>query len=67
MLNSTPAAHPEVTPIERGELTIVKIHINACVAAMRDEDGRTKSRELSLAVTKLQEATFWIEEHQRLA
>lgn len=47
--------------------TIIKIHLNACIASLRDEDGRTKSRELALVVTKLQEATFWIDEHLRLS
>lgn len=47
--------------------TVIKIHINACMSSLRDEDGRTKSRELALAVTKLQEATMWIDEHLRLS
>lgn len=47
--------------------TMVKIHIESCITALRDEDGRSKTRELSLAVTKLQEATMWIDEHLRLS
>lgn len=47
--------------------TIIKIHVMSCITALRDEDGKTKSRELALAVTKLQEATMWIDEHLRLS
>lgn len=39
--------------------------IRAAIGELQDEDGRTKTRELALAVTKLQEATMWIEEHCR--
>ena len=47
--------------------SMIKIHVQACISSLRDEDGRTKSRELALAVTKLQEATMWIDEHLRLS
>lgn len=47
--------------------TMIKVHIESCISSLRDEDGRTKSRELALAVTKLQEATMWIDEHLRLS
>lgn len=46
--------------------TGIKSQIRLCITAMRDEDGRTKSRELALAVTKLQEAVMWIDEHLRV-
>lgn len=49
------------------DLTNIKIHIDAIVTTMRDEDGRVKTRELALAVTNLQQARMWIEEHQRLS
>lgn len=45
--------------------TMVKIHIESCITALRDEDGRTKTRQLALAVTKLEEAVMWIDDHQR--
>jgi hypothetical protein len=47
--------------------TAIKIHVQSCISSLRDEDGRSKTRELSLAVTKLQEAVMWIDEHQRLS
>jgi hypothetical protein len=47
--------------------TIVKIHLQSCITALRDEDGRSKTRELSLAVTKIQEAAMWIDEHLRVS
>lgn len=62
-----------MAPVERPPLqlsvndpTMIKIHVQACISSLRDEDGRTKTRELALAVTKLQEAVMWIDEHQRL-
>ena len=64
MPHDTPNPQPSVIPLEP-DPTIVKIHLHACIAALRDEDGRVKTRELSLAVTKLQEATMWIDEHLR--
>jgi len=63
---------PEQQPNEQptitlsNDLTMIKIHVNACVTSLRDEDGRVKSRELALAVTNLQQAAMWIDEHQRL-
>jgi hypothetical protein len=64
----------EESPIERpvvvqigNDPTMIKIYVGACITSLRDEDGRTKSRELALAVTKLQEATMWIDEHLRLS
>jgi hypothetical protein len=67
------AAIPEtIQPSERRTMelsvndpTMVKIHIESCITALRDEDGRTKTRQLALAVTKLEEAVFWIDDHQR--
>lgn len=62
------------TPVERpvvvqtgNDPTMIKIHIESCISSLRDEDGRTKTRELAIAVTKLQEATMWIDEHLRLS
>lgn len=52
-------------PLSERDPIIVKMHVEACIDALRDEDGRSKTRELSLAVTKLQEATMWIDEHLR--
>lgn len=54
-------------PANPNDPTIIKIHIQSCITSLRDEDGRTKSRELALAVTKLQEATMWIDEHLRIS
>ena len=65
---------PPEQPYERPQMqlgtsdpTMIKIHIESCISSLRDEDGKTKTRELSLAVTKLQEAVMWIDEHQRLS
>ena len=65
---------PSESPVEQpkheigcNDTTVIKIHIQSCITALRDEDGKTKTRELSLAVTKLQEAVMWIDEHQRLS
>lgn len=62
------------TPVERPAIqlsvndpTMIKIHVQSCISSLRDEDGRTKTRELAIAVTKLQEATMWIDEHLRLS
>lgn len=62
------------TPVEQpafslsvNDPTMIKIHVQACISSLRDEDGKTKSRELALAVTKLQEATMWIDEHLRVS
>jgi len=49
------------------DCSVVKIHLHECMDALKDDSGRPKSRELALAVTKLQEATMWIDEHLRLA
>lgn len=65
MPSDTPVQHdPIPTPHDP---TMIKIHIQSCISGLRDEDGKAKSRELSLAVTKLQEAVMWIEEHQRFS
>lgn len=53
--------------VPHGDPTVTKMHVNACIASLKDEDGRAKTRELALAVTKLQEATMWIDEHLRLS
>ena len=65
---------PSETPVEQPAIelsvndpTMIKCHINTCITSLRDEDGKTKTRELALAVTKLQEATMWIDEHLRLS
>ena len=47
--------------------TIIKLHVQSCITMLRDEDGRAKTRALSIAVTKLEEAVMWLDEHQRLA
>ena len=49
------------------DCSVVKIHLHECMEALKDDSGRPKSRELALAVTKLQEATMWIDEHLRVA
>lgn len=46
---------------------VIKCHVQSCISLLRDEDSRTKTRELALAVTKLQEAVMWIDEHLRLS
>lgn len=66
MRPETPTQQPAVTLVSRDE-TVIKIHIDACHRALKDEDGRCKTRELALAATKLQEATFWIDEHLRIS
>ena len=66
MPNEQPIQNSEVEPVP-SDTTMVKIHVEACIKALRDEDGRAKTRELSLAVTKLQEAVMWIDEHQRIS
>jgi hypothetical protein len=57
---------PPIATLDR-DPCLIKCHIDACISALRDEDGRAKSRELALAVVKLQEATMWIDEHLRLS
>lgn len=47
--------------------TLVKMHIQSCITSLRDEDGKAKTRALSIAVTKLEEAVMWIDEHLRLS
>lgn len=66
MSTKTPSERPQVQPVD-SDPTLVKCHLESCILALRDEDGRSKTRELSLAVTKLQEATMWIDEHLRLS
>ena len=59
-----------IAPTDRlsvNDPTMIKIHIQSCIASLRDEDGRCKDRPLSIAVTKLEEAVMWIDEHQRLS
>ena len=46
---------------------MIKIHVISCISSLQDEDGKTASREIALAITKLQEATMWIDEHLRLS
>lgn len=55
-----------IPKLSTNDPTVIKCHIQSCIGSLRDEDGKTKTRELSLAVTKLQEAVMWIDEHQRL-
>lgn len=69
-----PSGSEQQTPVERPAIqlsvndpSMIKCHIDSCISSLRDEDGRAKSRELALAVTKLQEATMWIDEHLRLS
>ena len=50
------------------DLSAVKILAAICVGRIKDHGaGKPASRALSLAITKLEEATFWIDEHQRLS
>lgn len=65
---------PTETPREQPKLdlplngpTMIKIHIQSCITGLRDEDGRAATRPLSIAVTKLEEAVMWIDEHLRLS
>lgn len=64
---------PQEQPIEQptialtNDTTVIMIHVQACIAALKDEDGKPATRELSLAVTKLQEAVHWINEHHRIS
>lgn len=64
MNTTTPDERPQPVAVPH-DPTLIKIHIESCIAALRDEDGRAKTRQLSLAVTKLEEAVMWIEDHQR--
>lgn len=66
MPNEAPIERPEVRSLP-SDPTLVKCHIESCISVLRDEDRRAVSRELALAVTKLQEATMWIDEHLRLS
>lgn len=66
MPSQTPVNQPTIQ-LSVNDPSMIKIHILACISSLRDEDGRTKSRELALAVTKLQEATMWIDEHMRVS
>ncbi len=66
MAKQTPVEQP-MLQLSVNDPSMIKCHINACITSLRDEDGKTKSRELALAVTKLQEATMWIDEHLRLS
>ncbi len=52
---------------DQNDPTVVKMHIQSCISRLRDEDGRAKDRPLSIAVTKLEEACMWIDEHLRLS
>lgn len=63
MNQQTPNPQPRPTDLGINDPTIVKCHIQSCITSLRDEDGRAKTRELSIAVTKLQEAVMWIDEH----
>ena len=47
--------------------TDCKVIIDQLVEAIQGPDKRAASRELSLAVTNLQQARMWINEHQKLA
>ena len=50
------------------DLSAVKILAAICVGRIKDHgDGKPASRALSIAITKLEEATMWIDEHQRLS
>ena len=50
------------------DVTALKCVTAAIIGRIKDHgNGKPASRELSLAVTKLQEVTFWIDEHQRLS
>jgi hypothetical protein len=49
------------------DLSLLKCHIQTCIAALKDEDGLTKTRELAYAVVKLREAEMWIDEHLRVS
>jgi hypothetical protein len=40
--------------------TVLRTILHEMVVALRGESGRPASRERSLAVTKLQEAMFWL-------
>ncbi len=66
MENVAPDYTPKPLELGVNDPTAIKCHVQSCITSLRDEDGRCKSRELSLAVTKLQEAVMWIDEHQRL-
>lgn len=58
---------PQPIPLASRDPVVVKIHVQSVIKAIVDEDGKAPSRELALAVTKLQEATMWIDEHLRIS
>lgn len=50
------------------DMTAMKCLLTECVGRIKQHGGgKPSTRELSLAATKLQEATFWIDEYQRLS
>ena len=57
----TPDPQPTTDAID-SDPVLVKCYVNECVRAI---SSGAKSRELSLAITKLQEAAMWIDEHLR--
>lgn len=53
---------------EEVDLTAVQCLAAMCIGRIKDHGGgKPASRELSLAVTKLQEVCFWMSEHTRLS
>lgn len=56
-------SQPKPIELSVNDPVVIKCHIQSSITSLRDEDGRTKTRELAIAVTKLQEAVMWIDEH----
>lgn len=52
-----------VEGFETTDTTIIKIHVQEMVKNLRN---CAKTRELAVAITKLQEGIMWIDEHQRV-
>lgn len=62
-MSKAPMNDEPMSDAENVDVCKVLFCVKACRTALIDEDGRSKTRELALAVTKLQEAQFWIGEH----
>lgn len=45
------------------QLCGAKDRLQLAMSSLRDEDGRSPTRELALAATKIEEARMWIDEH----
>jgi hypothetical protein len=56
-----PTAHQAALEIT-DDATVLRTILGEVIKALRGKDGRPKSRERAIVVTKLQEACFWLVE-----